>query len=1181
MNAGQGVLTMAFTFQNSRMSIYRHFAFLSVLLLALTVLTTAQQAPRRSDPQDGNPSQRVAVQSDLARENMDRVAASSADIKAVLITQSGLMVELKRWIAKEASDNGQLVDDAELTDAAVYDRLTADVRFRSVATRLLQRYGYLLPDVNPDSSMGKQEEVLLKERARHIVQIEAQEDAEAIKPPKQTISEAKTVPCDWNADGDCVQVPPATQGRGASVPSEATPQREFIPGNPNDNRPPATPSQRMLQAEANSFGSSAGESTDRGSNFQSVSSPMRSPGDLSVPGNTPISPSAPYLAGRAGGAASQAAAGNDGSLDESNINENSRADSATSSKAVVYRQPRLAARDRDSSAMVHQPNPYADIPSLYDLYVQAPSRDVPPQRFGTQVFRDGLRDPRSIPMDLPVGPDYVVGPGDSLTIDLWGGVSTKLVRVVDRQGRVTLPEAGPLLVSGHSLGEVQQAVQRAVGTQFRDTNADVSVSRLRTIRVYVVGEVEEPGAYDISSLSTALNALVAAGGVTAKGSLRSLKHMRGRQQLEEIDAYDLLLHGVSPDAQKLENGDSLVIPPVNAQVTVTGMVRRPAVYELNGEKSVADVLELAGGVLPAAALRHVEVQRLEAHEKRTMLSLDLSPEDKSSQEIASFRVQDGDIIHIFPIAPYNQSTIYLQGHVLRPGRYSYRDGMKFTDLVASYGDILPEPAAHYAEIVRLNPPDFHPVIVSFDLSAAMKDPASAPPLQPLDTVRVFSRFDFEPAPTVSVSGEVRAPGTYRTSGQATLRDAVFLAGGLTPDAALNTAQVFRFNPDGSSEIFSVKLGDALNGTPADNILLQPRDRLLIHKNTSRVQSAFVEITGEVAKPGRYPYTENMHAEDLIRVGGGLKRSADMTKADLTSYSAAGAPGTHVDISLASLTNGNPTEDIPLRPGDVLSIREKTGWKDIGASVKVSGEVMHAGTFGIEPGERLSSVLERAGGYTPRAYPYGAILMRREVREAEDRSREDLVKRVKAQENIIRALPDGDEQQKNSKMTALAQIKTTLQQLQENPPVGRVVIHIKDSIDKWKNTAADVSMTDGDVLLIPKRPGYVMVNGQVFHPTAVSYRSGKSANWYLSQAGGMTPVADKKGAYVLRADGSIVSNQHNPILWSGSPLDTALRPGDAVVVPEKALKVGGTNWAVIMQAASVAASAAVAVAYFHP
>src|SRR6266436_6395528 len=165
------------------------------------------------------------------------------------------------------------------------------------------------------------------------------------------------------------------------------------------------------------------------------------------------------------------------------------------------------------------------------------------------------------------------------------------------------------------------------------------------------------------------------------------------------------------------------------------------------------------------------------------------------------------------------------------------------------------------------------------------------------------------------------PRTYRTSGQASLRDAVFLAGGLTPDASVDGAQLFRLNPDGSSKIFSVNLREALNGTSADNILLQPRDRLLIHRSALSVDASTVEITGDVAKPGRYPYAGNMRAEDLIRASGGLKRSADTNSADLTRYAATGGPAQQFKISLASILNGNPTEDVPLRGGDVLAIRQ--------------------------------------------------------------------------------------------------------------------------------------------------------------------------------------------------------------------------------------------------------------------
>jgi protein involved in polysaccharide export with SLBB domain len=380
----------------------------------------------------------------------------------------------------------------------------------------------------------------------------------------------------------------------------------------------------------------------------------------------------------------------------------------------------------------------------------------------------------------------------------------------------------------------------------------------------------------------------------------------------------------------------------------------------------------------------------------------------------------------------------------------------------------------------------------------------------------------------------------------------------------------------------VNLAAALNGSAADNILLQPRDTLLIHKNTSRVEPSTVEVTGEVAKPGRYPYTDNMHAEDLIRAAGGLKRSADNDTADLTRYAASGGSSERLQISLASLRNGNATEDVPLHSGDVLAIRQVPGWNDIGAAVKVSGEVMHPSTYGLQPGERLSSVLERAGGYTAQAYPYGAVLMRREVKELQAQTQLELIERMNAEKLQLAALPEGDVNQKNAKLNALAQTDSALVQLSKTSPIGRVVVHISSDIRQWKNTPADIALRDGDVLVLPKKANVVMVNGQVFNPTAISAEHGRSAKWYLSQAGGLTPIADKKAVFVIRADGSVISSKNNSGgWWSGDPLSAALRPGDMVVVPERAPKIGGLNWTALMQTAQVASSVALAVAYIHP
>ncbi|MGO9086135.1 MAG: SLBB domain-containing protein [Candidatus Sulfotelmatobacter sp.] len=1115
--------------------------------------------------------------SDLALDNLNRVAASSIQIREVLLRDAGLLVELKRWVAKEATDNGQVVEDSTLRDEAIFDRLDHDVAFRSVATRLLQRYGYLLPSPNPDSPFAKEQDLVLKERARRLVQIEAQEDSESLRPGKNDHEVNRTSACDPQQSDGC-EKPSSPEPRSDRQMENEPPIPETSPGLPSDTPPLVSPP-RTLRADFSNDGLGS-EQRDRSFSpeselassspsprmdvpFGSQSPVVSAPDDLMAMHDNPAF-------GERTGARETAA----------------RSDISAQSVRSNGKRPNAVQHDDDVTAvkMVRPANPYADVPSLYDLYVQAAAWQRPAVRFGLDVFRNTASQPDVIPMDLPVGPDYVVGTGDSLAIDLWGGVSQRLVRSVDREGRVSLPETGPLLVSGKNLGDVQMEVQRALRTQFRDVSADVSLARLRTVRVYVVGEVAAPGAYDISSLSTPLNALFAAGGVTARGSLRTLRHMRGKQLVQQVDAYDLLLHGVRSDLKRLENGDTLLVPPVGPQVTVDGMVRRPAVYEVLDETSLAEGLELAGGILPAAALRHIDVQRLEAHEKRTMLALDVTPTgdpQEINNQLQAFKIRDGDQVHIFPIAPYNEDAIYLQGHVLRPGRYSYKQGMKVTDLISSYGDLLPEPAPHYAEIVRLNAPDFHPSVESFDISAVLANPASAPALKPLDTVRIFSRYDFERPPELWVGGEVRAPGQYRTSGQAHLRDAIYLAGGVTPDAALDSAQLFRTQADGTMRILSVDLREALSGNPVDNIILQPRDRLLVHRNPAKVDAPTVAIRGEIAKPGRYPLTSNMRVEDLVRVAGGLKRSAFSESADLTRFAASSGSSERLEVKLSAALSGDANEDIPLRNGDVLAVQQIPQWNDIGASVTVKGEVQHPATYGIEPGERLSSLLKRCDGFTAEAYPYGAVLIRQEVRELEMKSHLELVSRIRVEEGHLQELPEGDSDQKNAKLTAIAQTETALNQLEATAPVGRVVIHIPSDLKKLARTPADAPLRDGDILIIPKKTNYVIVSGQVFNPTAVGYLPGRSARWYLGQSGGLTQIADKNAVFVVRADGSVVSARNNSEFWSGDPLNAMLKPGDSIVVPEKAPKIAPRNWAGLLQAAQVASSAALTVAYIHP
>jgi polysaccharide biosynthesis/export protein len=1151
--------------------------------------------------------------SELGRENLSRAAASATDLKAILIKDAGLMVELKRWIAKDATGHGQIISDSDLTDEAIFDRLELDVQFRSTATLLVQRYGYLVPKLNPESEAAKERELLVQERTKWLAQAQEQERTMASQRRMGKVRNAAN--CESQFDEECYEQRPTDEQS-----PEIRRQQENLPPsnvNPNDFGSPSRPrsdSSQILRAQypqyeqygedmdevggslsqlplgslseaASSLSLSNGGSGDAATLRASLSEDgqsrslmsMANGGDRSV-----VDALATYGvgAGRPDIDFSE--------LSRLNPDTNALLPSGPSSRSLgssnnsspynsmsLYERRRRPKPVPPAPELVRAASPYNDIPSLYDMYIQAVPRPTIPRRFGIEVFHNGTRDLQLIPMDLPAGPDYVIGPGDGLSINLWGGPTTqRLNRVVDREGRLSLPEVGPILVSGKSLAEVQESVQKLLRTEFRRVSADVSLSRLRTIRIYEVGDIAEPGAYDVSSLSTPLNALFIAGGPTQKGSLRIVKHYRGEQLIEIVDLYDLLLHGVKSNLQRLENGDTVLVPTIGPQVTVEGMVRRPAIYELKDEKNLASVLELAGGLLPTATLRHIEVQRLTAHEKQTMLSFDLPEVDSDSEvtkKLESFEIQDGDRIRVFPIAPYNQDAVYLEGHVTRPGRYSYRADMRVTDIIASYKDLLPEPANQYAEIIRLNAPDFHPSVESFSLTDALANPAKSPVLHAMDTVRIFSRFDFENPPSVSVWGDVRNPGTYRSSGEIRLSDAVHLAGGLAPDAKTEDAQVFRYLPDGKSKIFSVSLSSALEGDPVANIVLQPRDRLLIHRNTDAIEPASAYVQGEVGKPGRYPLTTNMTVADLIRVGGGLKPSADMQTADLTKFQWAEKgqlTGEHQTIQISAALAGESSANLPLSNGDVLTIRQLPGWNDLGASITVKGEVKHPGTYGIRPGERLSSVIQRAGGFQEGAYVRGAILERAQVRELQTKEQTQLMLRVKDLQNNVELLPEGDANQKRAKENALRQYQNALTQLGTNTPVGRVTMRISPEVSRWKNTSADLEVRAGDILVVPKQPSFVMVTGQVFNPTAVSYRPGKSAKWYLSQSGGPTAVANKKAIFVIRADGSVIGGKEN--LWSGSSLNAVLQPGDTIVVPEKAIG-GGVQWQTVFLAAQVASS----------
>jgi protein involved in polysaccharide export with SLBB domain len=749
----------------------------------------------------------------------------------------------------------------------------------------------------------------------------------------------------------------------------------------------------------------------------------------------------------------------------------------------------------DSPDVLRLPTPY-NLLSLRDLYTQIPQDDTRLRRFGSEMFLNrgdllGGRSavgPKDTPIDLPVGPDYVLGSGDGLSINLSGGVSQSLTRIIDREGKIALPEAGTIVIAGLTLQHAQTVIEDALKQQYRSLRVDITIARLRTVRIYVVGDVQRPGAYDLSSLSTPLNALYAAGGPTSVGSLRTLRHMRGTQLIREVDLYDFLLHGKRMNDERLEAGDTLLIPPAGPQVAIYGMVKRPAIYELNGSATLSEVLEDAGGATVAAALNHITIERIQPNQQRETLSLDLPSTiagKPSQQAISSFAVKDGDRVHVVPILPYSERVIYVEGHVVRPGRLSYRDGMQLSDVLKSYQDLLPEPADR-GDIIRLVAPDLHPETIPFQVPDVLIGNNNLV-LQPFDTIRIYGRYE--------------------------------------------------------------------------------------------VDSPKVVIRGEVLRPGSYPLSQGMTASQLVKMAGGFKRDALLESADLTSYTVQDEKkivSQRTDIEIGAAVNSDRSSaDAPLKPGDVLTIHQISGWNNIGASITLHGEVTYPGSYGLQEGERLSSVLRRAGGFRGTAYPDGAVLVRTEVKDLEEKSRAELIRQIETTSAAASLQPNlTGQDQSGALKAAAAQQNDMLRRLRSQPAIGRLVIHVSADISSWENTPADIEMRSGDVLTVPKRPGFVLVSGQVYNGTALTFVPDKEASWYLRRAGGTNDVANRKEIFVIRANGSVVGRRSGT-WYSRNVLSTKLNPGDVIVVPQKV--IGSLFWRNLLTVAQLSSSIAITAA----
>ncbi len=490
-------------------------------------------------------------------------------------------------------------------------------------------------------------------------------------------------------------------------------------------------------------------------------------------------------------------------------------------------------------------------------------------------------------VDVPIPNNYIVGPGDSVVVQLYGKENDSYNFTVNREGMVHFPKIGPVALAGLSFNDVQTLINKTVQEQMIGVKSSVTMGAIRSIRVFVLGEAVQPGSYVVSSLSTMTNALFSSGGITKIGSLRNVQLKRNGVVITTLDLYDLLLKGDTSNDSRLLSGDVIFIPPIGKTVSVDGEVRRPAIYELKQEKTVEQVIQLAGGFLPTAYPSESRIQRIDDQGDRTVVDVNLAATADKRKA-----VRPADTIIVPSVLDSLENIVTIEGHVKRPGIVAWKPGLRISDVLGSINNLLSNPDLRVGLIEREIKPTRKLTAVLFDPASALINPKSSDdlPLEPRDTIRIFNLTDdrsellselieslqhqadeLRKEPLVKISGNVRFPGTYPLTANMSVDNLIYLAGGLTNDAYSLAAEITRYQLDANQRQLISHVTVDLKDSEQQR--LERQDNLHIKRLPDWSAEQTVTLTGEVMFPGTYTIQRGETLSQIVNRAGGLTDQA--------------------------------------------------------------------------------------------------------------------------------------------------------------------------------------------------------------------------------------------------------------------------------------------------------------------
>jgi len=606
--------------------------------------------------------------------------------------------------------------------------------------------------------------------------------------------------------------------------------------------------------------------------------------------------------------------------------------------------------------------------------------------FGYDIFQASAATFETSP-NVPPPPSYILGPGDEVIITVWGETQLYYRLAVTKEGAITIPDLGQIPLSGMTLEKAYKVLVKRMtrvysglkeGAPSANTFLDISIGKLRSIQVYVLGEVNKPGGYQLSSMATAFTALYNAGGPTLSGSLRNVRVMRSESKgdspqlssrtVSVIDVYDYAIKGDKSKDVRLEDGDVVLVKPVGRRVALVGEVMRPAIYELKEKEKLGDLIAAAGGLQFDAYTDRIHIDRVIPFEERSqfrnnILDIDMRFENVQKLLSSSLDIEDGDVVAIFSVNQFRENLVTLFGNVKKPGKFQLRPGMRVRDLISEADSLLEDTFGEKAVILRTLPNSRREVL-TFNLESAMAgDPANNLELRRLDEITVYPQQYFFPQRSVDISGAVRTPGRYWRSEGLTVSKLMILAGGINQDASVDSIEITRVdttNEHAIAKTFQIDLPtDYWQVDSSHDFLLQDLDHVTIKLSPKFSLPRLVEIRGEVRYPGSYALrVRGERLSAFIARAGGLKSTAFLEGSRLTrTLDNAGL----VPIDLkAALSDPMSRDDIEMLQGDIVDISFNSN------VVQVKGQVFVPSAVLYQKGASLSYYLAQAGGATDSA-----------------------------------------------------------------------------------------------------------------------------------------------------------------------------------------------------------------------